>query len=158
MRIKRKTVAVALLALVFLVALPLALEMYLPGEFLRAFSTMGGIDLAALMNKVAVMGATMSAFIILRGSVEKFSRDWLALSIAYKVFWLMIVIFALGLGSIENLGQAVLGSNSDTATNIVTVDFRLFAFLAALIVALMVAHSVIEYREGRLPPRNDMSC
>ena len=69
---------------------------------------MGGIDLAALMNKVAVIGVTMTAFIILRGSVEKLSRDWLVLSIAYKAFWLMIVIFALGLGSIENLGQAVL--------------------------------------------------
>ena len=154
MRIKRKTVAVALLALVFLVALPLALEMYLPGEFFRAFSTMGGIDLAALMNKVAVIGVTMTAFIILRGSVEKLSRDWLVLSIAYKAFWLMIVIFALGLGSIENLGQAVLGGSSDAATNIVTVDFRLIALLAAVIVALMIAHSVIVYREGRLPPRN----
>jgi len=149
MKVNRKSVAFALLALVFLVALPLALEMFIPREFLRAFSTMGGIDLAALMNEVAVMGVMMSAFIILRGSVEKLSRDWLVLSIAYKVFWLMILFFVLGIGSFENLGQAMLGGSSSTATNIVMVDFRLIAFLAMVIVALMVAHSVIEYREGR---------
>jgi hypothetical protein len=49
--------------------------------------------------------------LILRGSVEKVSRGGLALSIAYKVFWLMIVPFALGLGKIENLGLAVLGGD-----------------------------------------------
>lgn len=151
MRVKRRSVAVAILALIFLTALPLALEMYIPGEFFRAFSTMAGIDLAALMNEVAVMGAMVSAFIILRGSVEKLSRDWLVLSIAYKVFWLMVVISALSLGSIGNLGQAVLGVSSGTATNVVMVDFRLIAFLATVIVALMAAHSFIEYREVRPP-------
>jgi len=149
MRVKRRSAAVAFLVLVFITALPLALEMYIPGEFFQAFSSMAGIDLAALMNEVAVIGVMMSAFIILRGSVEKFSRDGLVLSIAYKVFWLMIVIFALGLGSIENLGLAVLGSSTATASNVVMVDFRLIAFLATVIVALMVAHSIIEYREGR---------
>jgi hypothetical protein len=148
MRVKRKTMAVAVLAMTFLTALPLALEMIIPSEFFRAFSTMGGIDLAALLNKVAVIGMTMSAFIILRGSVEKVSRGGLVLSIAYKVFWLMIVLFALGLGNIENLGLAVLGGSGGTATNVVMFDFRLIAFLATVIVALMTAHSAIEYREG----------
>lgn len=149
MRVKRKSIALAVLALVFLTALPLVLETYIPSEFFRAFSTMGGIDLAALLNKVAVIGVTMSAFIILRGSVEKVSRDGLALSIAYKVFWLMIVFFVLGLGNIENLGLAVLGGSGGTATNVVMFDLRLIAFLATVVVALMVTHSVIEYREDR---------
>lgn len=35
--------AVAILVLVFLTALPLALEMYIPSEFFRAFSKMGGL-------------------------------------------------------------------------------------------------------------------
>lgn len=146
MRVKRKTMAIAVLAVAFLAALPLALEVIIPSEFSRASSTMGGIDLAAFLNKVAVIGVTMAAFIVLRGSIEKASRGGLALSIAYKAFWLMIVLFALGLGNIENLGLAVLGGGGGAATNVVTFDLRLIAFLATVILALMAAHSVIEYR------------
>lgn len=147
-RVRRKSIAVAVLALVFLTALPLALEMNIPNEFFRAFSTMSGINLADLLNKVAVIGVTMSAFILLRGSVEKVSRGGLVLSITYKFFWLMIVLFSLGLGNIENLGLAVMGGSGGTATNVVMFDFRLIALLAALTIALMIAHSVIEYREA----------
>lgn len=99
----------------------------------------------------------MSAFIILRGSVQKVSRSGLALSIAYKVFWFTIVLFTLGLGNIGNLGLAVIGGSDGTATNVVMVDFRLIAFLAAVTVALMVSHSVIEYREARRPVEADKS-
>lgn len=149
MKMKKKSIAFAVLALIFLTVLPVALQMYIPREFFTAFSIMGGIDLAALLNKVAVIGVVLSIFIILRGAVEKYSETGLALSIAYKVFWLVIVLFALGLGKIENLGVAVLSGSGGGASNVVMFDLRLIALLATAVVALMIAHSVIEQRERK---------
>jgi hypothetical protein len=149
MKIRIKTMVVAALALIFLTALPLALETYVPSEFFRAFTVMGGVDLMALLNKVVIIGVAMAVLVILRGSTEKASRAGLGVSIAYKVFWFLVVLFILGLGNIENLGLAVLGGTSGGATNTVIFDFRLIAFLMAAIVALMIAHALIDYRESK---------
>jgi len=149
MRIKIRTVLLAFLTLTFLTVVPLALETYLPSEFFRAFASMGGLDLMPLLNKVATIGVTMAAFVVLRGSIGRASLAGLGVSIAYELFWFLIVLFVLGLGNLENLGLAVLGGTSGGATNIVTFDFRLIALLAAATVALMIAHTLIEYREGK---------
>ena len=112
MRLRRRSIALAVLVLIFLTVLPTVLQMYIPQEYFRAILTMTGYDLAALLNKIGVLGVAISAFIILRGSVEKASKAGLGVSIAYKAFWLVVLFFVLGLGNIENLGVAVLGGSA----------------------------------------------
>ena len=152
MRVRRRSIAVSVLVLIFLTVLPLVLQMYIPQEYFRAILTMTGYDLAALLNKIGVLGVAMSAFIILRGSVEKASKAGLGVSIAYKAFWLVVLFFVLGLGNIENLGVAVLGGSGGGASNVVMFDLRLIALLATVIVALMIAHSVMSFAK-RNPQR-----
>jgi len=149
MKVKRKSIVVAILTLILFTVLPLASPMFIPSEFFRAFYIMGGIDLAALMNKVAVIGFAMSVLVLLKGSVEKASHAGLALSIISKVFWFIIVLFALGIGKIENLGLAVLGGGSGSL-NMVIFDLRLIAFVAAIIVALKIVYSIFEFQESKL--------
>ena len=83
-------------------------------------------------------------------SNKKSSKAGLILSIISKVFWFIIVLFILGLGKIENFGLAVLGGGSDSASNIVILDLRLIAFLAAIIVFLKIVNSILEFRERTL--------
>jgi len=150
MKVKRKSIIIAVLILVFFTVLPLASPMFIPSEFFKAFSIMGGINLIALLNKVAVIGLAMSVLVLLKGSVKKASQASLALSIISKVFWLIIVLFALSLGKIENFGLAILGGGNG-AVNIVIFDLRLIALLAAVIVALKIVYSIFEFQESKLP-------
>jgi len=151
MKVKRKSIIVAVIILIFCTALPLASPMLIPSEFFKAFSMKGGIDIMALLNKVAVIGLAMSVLVLLKGSVEKDSQTGLALSIVSKAFWLMIVLFALGIGKIENFGLAILGGGNG-ALNIVIFDLRLIALLATIIVALKIVYSILELQESKHPP------
>lgn len=150
MKVRARSIIFAVLALVLLTVLPIILSIYVPQEFFKAISMMTGMDFASLLSKVEVLGVVVSALIILKGSFEKTTRVGLGVSIAYKVFWLMVLVYMLSLGNIENLGVAVLGGSSGVASNVVMLDFRLIVVLATVIVALMIVHTVIEYREKRL--------
>ena len=160
MRINTKSIAKAVTILVILTVLPIIGRQLIPSEFFRAFSTKGGFDITDLLNRIALVGVTLSVLVALRGHVEKASAGYLALSAIWKVFWLFMVFFALGLGHPETLGLAVLGGKAEAAENSVIFDFRLFAGLAAVIVVLMIVRSVMQFQEtnqgttGRKPKNN----
>jgi len=147
MKINIKSIAKAVLILVFLTVLPVMGRQMIPSEFFRAFSMQGGFDLMDLLNRVALIGVTMSVLVVLRGHVEKSSAGYLALSAVWKVFWLFMVFFALGLGHPETLGLAALGGKTEAVENSVIFDFRLFAGLATAIVVLMIVRSVLQFQE-----------
>jgi hypothetical protein len=149
MRIDVKATAKAILILVFLTALPVIGQQWIPQEFLRAFSTQGGFDVLGLLNRIAVIGVILAVLVLLRGHVEKTSARYLVLSAVWKVFWLFMVFFFLGLGYPETLGLAILGGRGGPAENIVVFDFRLFAVLATVIVALMIVRSIMQFQETK---------
>ena len=105
--------------------------------------------MADLLNRIAVVGVIFSILVALRGDVKKGSSRHLALSTVWKIFWLSIVFFVLGLGHPETLGLTVLGGKAGGAENIVTFDFRLFAILATAIVVLMIIRSALQYQETK---------
>lgn len=151
MNLNVKSIVKAVLILVFLTILPLFGQQLIPSEFFRAFSTQG-FDIVGLLNKTALIGLTAAVLVLLRGHVEKTTSSYLALSTAWKFFWLFIVIFALSLGHPETLGLATMSSTSESAENSVTFDFRLFTGLATAVVTLMIARSIVEYRETKPKP------
>jgi len=149
MKINIKSVVKAVLILIFVTVLPVMGQQMIPSEFFRSFSMQGGFDLMDLLNRVALVGVIMAVLVVLRGHVEKASAGYLALSAVWKVFWLFMVFFALGLGHPETLGLAVLGGKAEAAENFVTFDFRLFAGFATAIVVLMIVRSVIIFQETK---------
>jgi hypothetical protein len=112
---------------------------------------MSGFDLPGLLTKIEILGMTMSAMILMRSVFEKETAWGFGVSIVYKLYWLVVLFFILGLGSVENLGVAVIGGSTSNTSNIVMFDFRLISFLATIIVSLMIAHSFIEFREKSSP-------
>jgi hypothetical protein len=148
MKVKIKSLIKAVIALILLTALPLVLPSLLPSEFFNAISMQGGIDIGDLLNRVAVLGVVLAILIVLKGSVEKDSQGGLATSISWKVFLLMTVIFILSIGKIENMGLAVLSSESSNTSNIVVLDLRLIVVLTTAIVALLTVRSVLEFNES----------
>jgi len=149
MKINKKSIVVAFLVLAFFTVLPRALLQQLPSEFLNAFSRQGGFDLMALLDKIAVLGLATAILVLLKGLVEKTAQAGLAVSIIWKFLMLAIVLFALGLGNIESMGLATLGSEGNGASNIVVFDFRLFTVLATIIVALTIIRLVLEFKEAQ---------
>ncbi|MEM3403797.1 MAG: hypothetical protein QXJ17_04625 [Nitrososphaeria archaeon] len=147
MKVNVKSIIVAAIALILFTILPLASPKLVAPEFFKAASAIWGIDLVSLLNKVAVIGFIMAALILLNGMAEKSSKTGLILSITSKIFWFIVVLFILGLGKIENFGLAVLSGGSDNVSNIVTVDLRLIALLAAVIVSLKIANLILEFRD-----------
>jgi hypothetical protein len=150
MKVNVKSIVKASLILVFLTVLPVVGQQFMPSEFLNAFSMQGGFDLVDLLYRIAIIGVVMSVLVLVRGHVEKESRNYLITSSVWKIFWLFMVFFALGIGHPETLGQAVLGGKVGAVENYVTLDFRLFAGLAIVIVALMVARSIMIFQEAKL--------
>jgi len=146
MKVNAKATAKAVVILVFFAVLPLFGQHLMPSEFFNAFSTQG-FDILGLLNKIALIGLAVAVLVLLRGNVGKASDSYLALSTAWKVLWLFIVFFALGLGHPETLGLAVISSTAGGAENSVTFDFRLFAGLATTIVALMIIKSIVEFQK-----------
>jgi hypothetical protein len=152
MKVKRRSMVVAALILIFFTVLPLASPMLIPQELFTALYVEARIDLASILFRVAVIGLAMAVLVLLRGIVEKNSQAGLALSIINKVFWFIIVLFAVGVGKIENVGLTVLGGGNNSNTNIVVFDLRLIVFLVAIIMTLMVVRSIFEYQEAKPKP------
>src|SRR4030067_3323743 len=147
MRVNLKAVTKVIVVLVLLTILPIVGRQWIPEEFFRAFSAQGGFDIYGLINSVALIGVILSVLILLRGHAEKTSPMYLALSAVWKVFSLGIVFFVLGAGHPETFGLLMLGGKSGTNENVVVFDFRLFAFLATLIVIIMIIRSVLQFQE-----------
>lgn len=149
MKANVKSIAKAALVLVLLTILPLVGQRFVPQEFFSALSSQGGLDAKDLINRVALVGLALSVLIAIRGHVEKTSRRFLALSAVWNVFWLFMVFFILGIGHPETLGLTVIGGKSEAAENIVVFDFRLFAVLAAAVVALVIVRSILQFQESK---------
>jgi hypothetical protein len=143
LKVNAKAIAKAVIVLFILTILPFIGLRVLPPEFARALLMQSGFDVLALINRVAVIGVVLTILILLRGHVEKSSSKGLAVSTVWKGFWLFFVFFLLGAGYPETLGLAILGGN------IVVFDFRLFAALSTVIVAAMIARSVLQFKEAK---------
>jgi len=148
MKIRKKSVAFAVLILVIFTILPLYGQSVIPQEYLIAFSSQG-FNLVDLLSKIAFIGLVMSILILLKGFFEKTSAPYLALSIVSTVFWLLIVFFALGVGKMENLGLTVISSEAGGVLNTLILDLRLFACLAIVITGLKIVHSILKFRQAK---------
>lgn len=149
MRINVKAVVKAVIILVFLTVLPLVGRSFIPQELIKASTLQGGFDLLDFLNRIAVIGIVFAMLVLVKGHIAKTSLAGLALSVISKVFWLVIVFFFLGLGHPETFGLFVIGGKSEQAENTVVFDFRLFAVLSIVVVALMIARSVLQFQESR---------
>lgn len=147
MRLGVRSVVKAVLVLVLLTVLPMYGRLVLPPEFSRFFSTNIGLDIMDLLLRTALVGVAFAVLILLKGNVVKGSKGELAVSSVWKVFLLIIVLFVLGLGYPEALGLGTLGGKTEAVENIVVIDSRLYAALAAVIVVLMIIRSVLSFQE-----------
>ena len=150
MKANVKTIAKASVILIVLTILPIIGQQLIPTEFIRAFAVMGGLDILDLLNRIAVIGVVMTVLVLVRGHLNKDSKNYLIIASVWKTFWLFMVFFVLGIGHPETLGQTVLGGKAEATENLVTFDFRLFAGLATVIVALMIVRSIIMFQETKL--------
>lgn len=147
MSVNARAVVKATLILAILTILPVAGQRYIPTELYRVITMQMGLNIAGLLDRIAYVGVALSILVLVRGHLRRSSEKYLVASAVWKVFWLFMVFFALGIGYPETLGQAVLGGKSDGTENTVVFDFRLFAALATIIVGLMIVRSVIQFRE-----------
>lgn len=154
MKVNYAAVAKAIVILVFLTVLPIIGQRWVPQEIYSALSMFGG-NLVDFLNRVAVVGIIFATLVAVRGHVAKGSSRHLALSTVWKVFWLGIVYFILGLGHPETLGFASLGANMGGVQNALTFDFSWVGVLSATVVALMVARSVLQFQEARSAAKNE---
>jgi len=150
MKANVKTIAKASVILIVLTILPIIGQQLIPTEFIRAFAVMGGFDILDLLNRIAIIGVVMSVLVLIRGHLNKESQNYLIVASVWKTFWFFMVFFIIGIGHPETLGQTVLGGKTEAAENIVAFDFRLFAGLATIIVALMIIRSIIMFQETKI--------
>lgn len=145
---KKKAVIFAIIPLIFLTILPLVALRYIPPEIQNLISKQAGLNVGGLVNSIALTGLTMSTLIFLRASIEEKTPLGLSLSISWKIFWLLLILFTLSLGKIENLGYAVLSSQGGPALNVVALDLRLITALIIAIVALKITYAILEFKEA----------
>jgi hypothetical protein len=148
MKVNLKAIAKAIVILVVFTVLPIYGQKLIPAEFQKAFTIQIGIDVVGLLNTVAVGGVAMAVLVLLRGHLQKVSAAYLVVSSVWKVFWLFVLFFILGAGHPETLGLLQLGGAGGPATNTVVFDFRFFALLATVVVALMIVRSVLQFQEA----------
>ncbi|MCJ7635478.1 hypothetical protein MUP77_24200 [Candidatus Bathyarchaeota archaeon] len=147
MKVNVNAIAKTIGILIFLTVLPIIGRRWIPEEAFRFLMLQSGFDLIDILNRIAIIGVIVSMLILVTGHVEIDSREHLIISIAWKAFWLFIVIFLLDVGYPETLGLAKLGVKSGGAENIVVFDFRLFIVLATVVVILMIIRSILQFKE-----------
>lgn len=147
MKINGKAIAKTIAATIFLVALPIIGQRWIPEMAIRFLMLQSGLDLIGILNRIAVIGVILSVLVLVTGHVQKDSKEHLIISFGWKAFWLLIVIFLLSLGYPETLGLARLGGEKGGAGNVIVFDFRLFTFLATVIIILMTANSILQFKE-----------
>lgn len=148
MKANAKAIAKTIGTLILLTVLPIIGRRWIPEEAYRFLILQSGFDLIEILNRIAIIGVTVSMLVLVTGHLEKDSREHLIVSFAWKAFWLFIVIFLLGIGYPETLGLARLGGKSGGAENIVVFDFRLFTVLATAVVILMIIRSILQFKEN----------
>ena len=149
---KPKTVAVTVVSFLLLTALPLVIQGYIPDEVYTYLSKTAGIDLSAALNETVILGFFISFTFILPDLFERNTIQGLIASTITRVIWFTITVYILSLGDISHIGTATVGSGIGTTYNMVVIDLRLFIVLAAVITALKIAYSALEY--NILKPRH----
>ena len=150
MKVNAVAIAKAIILLVVLTVLPIVGRPWIPEEAFRFLTIQGGVDLTVILDRVALIGATVSVLVLLTGHMKKASRGHLVVSVVWKVFWLFILLFLLGLGYPETFGLATLGGKSGSAVNIVVFDLRFFANLVTVIAVLMIIRLILQFQENHL--------
>jgi len=148
MRLRIRTVIVAVVILGLFSALPILGQSSIPEEAYMALSTMGGIDLRAVLNKVAVFGLVIAFIVVLGDVFEKYTVAWLAASSVTRVIWVMVIALIPSFGDLQHLGFTTIGSGSGASFNMVEIDLRFFVVMVAIIFALKIGYSVLEYRKN----------
>ena len=151
MRLKPRTIAITVAAFLLLTALPLIIQGYIPEEVYTYLSKAAGVDLKATLNEIAILGLLITTTLILPNLWERNTIQGLVASTSTRIIWLTITAYTLSLGDLSHLGTAIVSSGTKTTYNMVAIDLRLFIGLAAVITALKIAYSVIEY--NMLKPR-----
>jgi hypothetical protein len=149
MRLRKRTIIVSVLLLVLLTVLSVLVQGRLPEEVYTYLSKSDGIDLRAVLNEIAVTGLVIAFIIILGDLFEKNTTTGLAASTVTRIIWFIVIAFVLSLGDLQHLGLATIGSSNGSSFDMVVVDLRLFVFLIAVIMAMKVWYSVLEYMENK---------
>ena len=147
MKINGKAIVKTIVIVILLVVFPLAGQRWIPEMVIRFLMLQIGFDLIEILNRIAIIGAIVSVLVLVTGPVGKDSGEHLIISFCWKAFWLLTIIFLLGLGYPETLGLARLGGEMGGAENIVVFDFRLFTVLATVIAILMIIRSILQFKE-----------
>jgi hypothetical protein len=149
MRLRKRTIIVSAAILVLLTVIPILGQGRLPEELYNYLSKTSGIDLRAVLNEIAVTGLVIAFTIILGDVFEKNTTHGLVASTATRIIWFIVIAFTLSLGDLQHLGLATIGSGNGASFNMVVIDLRLFVFLVAVIIAMKIGYSVLEYRENK---------
>jgi hypothetical protein len=145
MRLKAKTIVITVVAFILLTVFPILIQGYLPEEVYTYLSKTAGIDLKATLNNTAILGLFITATFILGDLYERNTLKGLIASTFVRVIWFTVTTYTLSLGDLTHMGLATIGSGTGTTYNLVVIDLRLFIILAAVITALKITFSTLDY-------------
>ena len=146
MRLRIRTIIVSVLVLGFLTVLPLLYQSRVPEEAYTYLSKTSGIDLRAALNEVAVFGLVIATIIVLGDLFEKNTAPWLVALTVTRIIWVIVIALIPSFGNLQHLGFATIGSGSGASFNMVEIDLRFFVVMVAIIFAMKISYSVLEYR------------
>ena len=145
MRLKPRTIATTVIAFLLLTALPIIIQGYIPDEAYTYLSKTARVDLRATLNETAILGLFITITLILPDLWERNTIKGLVASTSTRIIWFTVTAYTLSLGDLNHIGLATVGSGTGTTYNMVVIDLRLFIVLAAVITALKITYSALEY-------------
>lgn len=149
MKFDTKTIIPVLITFLIFTVSPLIILQIIPVAILNLLA-LQGFNLPDLLTNFALVGVILTIFTLLKGFTEQTSISHLLISLSSHIFWLVITIFAIGLGSIETLGISIISIEISGISNIIMLDLRLFVYLFILITGLKMIQSIMSYKQGRL--------
>jgi hypothetical protein len=149
LKFNAKAILPVLITFLIFTASPLIILQIIPVDILNLL-VLQGFNLPDLLTNFALVGIILTIFTLLKGFTEPTSMSHLLISLSSHIFWLVITVFALGLGSIETLGISIISTEIRGISNTIMLDLRLFVYLFILITFLKMIQSILSYQEGML--------
>lgn len=130
------------------VLLPVLVLRYLPPDILQTIRS-SGIQVQSNINHLVVIGVFLTLVTILKGFVEIGSLAYLVSGVISSGMTLLVTIIFLGWGKIHSLGMPSFTTRVEGATINVSMDMRVFIYVAFIVTILRVVKTILEWNEAR---------
>ena len=145
---RMSSVMSALFSLIFFTVIPLYAPSLIPPEVMSPILD-SGFDISRFTFQIAAVGVFAAALTLVKGFSDIASYSYLAAALASNAVTIYFTLTTLTLGDVGSFGITEISLVLQGGSSTMTLDMRLFVWLALFTLGLQVLLNVFSFLEAR---------